>query len=101
MGHKERDLRLDILPETYSYRDDGCEIMSSCLQCPLPQCKYDDPGWLTRERRGQRDEQIREVRTKEKLSVPELAKQFSVSQRTVFRAVQRGKEASKGAASGQ
>ena len=101
MGHKERDLKLDILPEMYSYRDDGCEIMSSCLQCPLPQCKYDDPGWLQREARGQRDENIREVRNKEKLTVPELAKRFGISERTVFRAVQRGKGASKGAISGQ
>ena len=23
--------------------DDGCEYSSSCLQCPLPACKYDDP----------------------------------------------------------
>jgi len=23
--------------------DDGCEYSPSCLQCPLPVCKYDDP----------------------------------------------------------
>lgn len=101
MGHKARDLKLGILPEMHSYRDDGCEIMSSCLQCPLPRCKYDDPGWLQREGRGQRDDDIREVRKNEELTVPELAKRFGISERTVFRAVQRGKVAAKGAASGQ
>ena len=27
----------------YSAVDDGCEYSPSCLQCPLPVCKYDDP----------------------------------------------------------
>ena len=25
------------------YSDDGCEYSSSCLRCPLPRCRYDDP----------------------------------------------------------
>lgn len=35
--------RRDCLPEHHSYRDDGCEYSPSCLTCPLPLCKYDDP----------------------------------------------------------
>ena len=29
---------------------DGCDVSPKCLDCPLPLCKYDDPGpyqkWL-------------------------------------------------------
>jgi len=25
------------------YFDDGCEYSPSCLRCPLPVCKHDDP----------------------------------------------------------
>ena len=85
----------------YSYRGDACEIMVCCPQCPLSIYKYDDPGWLQRETRGQRDDVIREVRSKEKLTVTELAKRFGISDRTVFRELQRGKVTSKEAASGQ
>lgn len=85
-----RDLPLDILPELYPYRDDGCEVSRSCLQCPLPRCKHDDPGWLRREARDLRDQEILEARRREQLTVPELAHRFGVSERTVFRAVQRG-----------
>jgi len=28
--------------ENYFVDDDGCEYSPSCLQCPLPVCKYDD-----------------------------------------------------------
>ncbi|MCS7206788.1 MAG: helix-turn-helix domain-containing protein [Dehalococcoidia bacterium] len=83
---------LDVLPEYYPYRDEGCEVSPACLQCPLPQCKYDDPEgyrrWLAQQREA-RDRQIWEVRQREGLTVPQLAQRFGVSQRTVFRALAR------------
>ena len=24
-------------------REDGCEVALKCLNCPLPECRYDDP----------------------------------------------------------
>jgi hypothetical protein len=43
-------------PTHSHYVDDGCEVSPSCLSCPLPLCKYDDPGgyqnWLGRRRRA-------------------------------------------------
>jgi len=40
--------------EDYFVDDDGCEYSLSCLQCPLPVCKYDDPVgsflWVMRRR---------------------------------------------------
>lgn len=91
VGRKKRDLRLDILPESYPYRDDGCEVSPSCLRCPLPVCKYDDPGRERREARDRRDSEIREAHEQERLSPTELARRFGVSPRTVFRAVRRGR----------
>ncbi len=38
----------DQSPEYYHYEDTGCEVSPSCLNCPLPQCKYDDPVWFQR-----------------------------------------------------
>jgi len=32
-------------PENYFVDDDGCEYSPSCLQCPLPVCKYDAKKW--------------------------------------------------------
>ena len=34
----------DDVSEFYHYEDTGCEASDSCLDCPLPFCKYDDPG---------------------------------------------------------
>ena len=82
-------VRSDTLPENTRYADDGCEFARSCLECPLAQCKYDDPGWTSREDRGQRDDEIFRLK-KEGISVVELARQFKVSTRTVHRIVQRG-----------
>lgn len=25
------------------YHDTGCELSTSCLDCPLPRCKHDEP----------------------------------------------------------
>ena len=80
-----RRLLLDPLPEHHTYRDDGCEVSPSCLRCPLPQCKHDEPGWYRRQQRSQRDRTIRRLRSREGLSVSQLAHRFGVSKRTVFR----------------
>ena len=76
---------VDLLPEHFPYRDDGCDVAPSCLSCPLPRCKYDDPGCLTRERRARRDQAVLDVRSSEGITVMELARRFHISQRTVHR----------------
>ena len=57
-------VRSDTLPENTRYKDDGCDVSSTCLDCPLPLCKYDDPGWLQRESRRTRDDEIFGLREK-------------------------------------
>ena len=66
-------------------RPDGCDVSPSCLNCPLPRCKYDDPGWIRRERRKKRDHAVIEAREREGLTVRQLTKRFRVSERTIFR----------------
>ncbi len=83
----------DDAAEFYHYEDTGCEASDSCLDCPLPKCKYDDPAWYQRNRRLARDFRIVQVMQQESLSVEETAERFSVTVRTVFRIVQRCREA--------
>lgn len=82
-------VRSDTLPENTRYKDDGCDASLTCLACPLPLCKYDDPGWLQRESRRTRDDEIFRLRG-ERMAVSEIARRFGISTRTVHRIVQRG-----------
>ena len=84
---------LDAVPEYYHYEDTGCEVSPSCLNCPLPQCKYDDPGWFQKHRRIARDLRVWSTMRSEGLSVEEVAEHFSVTVRTVFRIMRRCREA--------
>ena len=82
-------VRSDTLPENTRYRDDGCDAALTCLECPLSLCKYDDPGWLQRENRRTRDDEIFRLRSQQ-IPVAEISKRFGISTRTVHRIVQRG-----------
>jgi len=79
----------DTLPELYVYEDTGCEVSASCLNCPLPQCKYDDPLWFQRYRQYSRDLSVLMAMERDGLTVEETAERFSVTVRTVFRAMRR------------
>jgi hypothetical protein len=80
---------LDGLPEQMHYADSGCEVASTCLTCPLPQCKFDDPAWYQTYRRHGRDIEVLDAYRTEGLSVFEVAKRFNVSPRTVHRSLRR------------
>ena len=83
----------DDASEFYHYEDTGCEVSDSCLDCPLPMCRYDDPAWYNRNRRLARDFRIVRAMQQESLSVEETAARFSITARTVFRIIQRCREA--------
>lgn len=72
----------DRLPEQTHYRDDGCEIAPKCLECPLPQCRYDLPP----KRAGalMREAELRRLLA-EGLTADEAAVRMGVSRRTIFR----------------
>ncbi len=78
--------RHDSLPENTRYRDDGCDISESCLTCPLPRCRYEEPGGLRALLNETRDRQIIQLRLKG-VPVEELAGRFGISRRTVFRVI--------------
>ncbi len=85
---------IDVFPEHFPYSDNGCDISPSCLNCPLPRCKYDsdDEGhrnWLQRETRQQRDQEVMMARIKEGKTVPQLARIFELSERTIHRIIKR------------
>ncbi|MEX2598184.1 MAG: HTH domain-containing protein [Dehalococcoidia bacterium] len=80
---------IDGLPEQTHYADTGCEASGSCFNCPLPQCKYDNPAWYQEYRRRGRDMEVLAAYQEEQLSVFQVAQRFNVSPRTVHRAIQR------------
>ena len=71
-------------PRFSDYPDDGCEVAPSCLRCPLPQCKYDDPGLLTRMRVRARQAPAL-LLLAQGVSVAEVAEQTGYSWRAVHR----------------
>lgn len=79
--------REDALPEHVAYRDDGCDLFPSCLQCPLARCRYDEPGGARALLNRARDREIRRLRLEGGLTVEAIADRFRVSRRTVFRAL--------------
>lgn len=83
----------DTIPEFCHYEDTGCEVSAACLDCPLPRCKFDDPAWYQRNRRLARDFQVMYTIQQESLSMEEAAERFSVTVRTIFRILQRCRNA--------
>ncbi len=80
-------IELDLPPEYCRYKDEGCEVAASCLECPLPTCVYELPGGRQRWLKEERNREIaRQFATKGK-RIRELATAFGVSQRTVQRAI--------------
>lgn len=80
-------MRVDTLPERYPYFDNGCEVAPKCLQCPLAQCKYDNLGWQVRDVRRRRDEAVRVAYAMRKCTTAEIAAQFHISKRTMYRII--------------
>ena len=80
---------VDIVAEFCHYPDTGCEASESCLGCPLPRCKHDDPVWYKQNRRLVKDFQVMYAVQGECLSIEEAAERFSITVRTVFRILQR------------
>ena len=81
------DTELDLPPEFCHYKDEGCELAESCLNCPFPGCIYDEHGGKQRLLKRQRDREIVRLFKKGAKGVKELALIFGISQRTVQRAL--------------
>ena len=77
----------DLLPEYCQYKDEGCDLAISCLNCPFPVCVYEQPGGKQRWLKKLRDGEIIKLFTDEGRGIKELALRFGVSRRTVQRAL--------------
>ena len=77
---------LDLLPDEVNWRDEGCEVFGSCLNCPLPRCVEEEPRGQQRLRLAARDRRMVELRRSGR-SVKDIAGLFGVSRRTVERAL--------------
>lgn len=81
------ETELDMPPEYCRYRDEGCELASSCLNCPFPRCIYEQPRGRQRWLKGLRDREMVRLANSEGMGIKELALRFGVSERTVQRAL--------------
>ena len=82
---------IDSLPEQFPYRDSGCEVSPSCLECPLPACKYDDPAAYHRQIREDRDREVVDAKCDQGKTVSQIASHFGLSQRTIHRILERSR----------
>ena len=82
-------VRRDMLPDGADYRDTGCDLAASCLQCPFDRCKYDKHGGGYRLSVEQRDREIALLRRDYEAPLTLLAHTYGVSLRTVKRALRR------------
>jgi len=80
----------DPLPEHYRYRDEGCELAPSCLRCPFPACKYDDPAAWHNALRERRNRELRRLR-RNGWSIGDLAERYGLSKRSVHRILANGR----------
>jgi len=90
-----RENELDLPPEYCHYQDEGCEFASSCLNCPFPQCIYEQPRGKQQWLKGLREREMVRLRITGGKGLKELAAMFGVSQRTVQRALKRVKKEGK------
>jgi hypothetical protein len=79
------DTELDLPPEYCHYKDEGCELAESCLNCPFPRCIYDVPRGKQLLLKSRRNRQILRQFQEEGKGVKELAAAFGISRRTVQR----------------
>ncbi len=79
----------ELLPDEVHYQDEGCDLYPACLRCPLPCCRYDEPGRLQRDARLGRDREVLRLVRENGHSPNELAASYGVSVRTVYRILKR------------
>ncbi|MGI8553711.1 MAG: hypothetical protein ACR2PL_23420 [Dehalococcoidia bacterium] len=77
-------------PEHVVYRDTGCEVAPSCLNCPLTVCRYDLPGGLAGDHRRQRNTELLALHASG-AGLKSLCLRFRLSRRAVYRILAAGR----------
>lgn len=90
---EDRRRKRDVLPEHVIYRDTGCDLYPACLHCPLPRCRYEEPGGAGGMLRSSRDASIVRMSRRGDMSVDAIASAFGLSRRSVFRVLERTRAA--------
>ena len=85
-GGDDEKSETDLPPEYCHYRDEGCEFLGSCLNCPLPQCLYDEPRGKQKWLKELRNREIERLYL-EGWKIRELAVMLGLSRRTIQRAL--------------
>ena len=78
MTSMEIEMVWDLLPEEFPYEDKGCELFSSCLNCPFPNCIREELWGKERFLKRERDQRMLELKQECK-SIEEIARIFDVS----------------------
>ena len=74
------------------YQDTGCSDFASCLNCPLPMCKYDDPDGVRIYRRQIKDRQVATAYAADpNRNVNKLAERFQLTERSIYRILSRAR----------
>lgn len=74
------------LPEDLEYRDTGCSLAGSCLECPFPECIDGAPGGKRHYLKQQRNSEISRLYDTGKTS-KDLSVLFNISRKTIQRAI--------------
>ena len=82
---RRMSFELDLLPENTNYRDEGCELSPTCLDCPLPDCIYDSPHGKQLLLKHRRNGEIAAMYRRSGVTRKELARTFRLSVRSVQR----------------
>jgi hypothetical protein len=83
---------LDLLPEYCRYRDEGCRLAPSCLECPFPSCIEEQFRGCLKKAKKLRDEEIWRQYTIEQISSAELCTRFNLNPRSMRRILARGRK---------
>ena len=74
------------------YLDTGCEASPTCLTCPLPECKHDNPTAARQVRMAAKDTKViaalefrHTAGASWRVAVDEVAELFSITVRSVWR----------------
>ena len=76
-----------------AYPDTGCDVAPHCLECPLPQCRYENRAWWDRNKHMLDWLAMVRVIQSENLTPDAAAARFGKSRRQIQRIVARCREA--------
>jgi hypothetical protein len=77
----------DSRPEFVHYKDEGCELAPSCLECPFEKCILEEGG-IASVLKKERNQEIKNLAT-QGITELELAERYGVSLRTIQRILSR------------